>query len=275
MAYLGNDLQVAYSTYKILDNISSSFNGSTTSFALRVGGVAPVPAPINEQQVLISVGGVIQQPDPSGVNGFKLSGGNIVFSSAPATGEAFFGVILAGADYINVGANFPTGSVSAPSITFDAEPNTGFYRVAANQVGLAIAGVNAATFTSTGLTVNSQGVALLNTAQTFSGGQRAAITTLTDAATVAVDMSLNNNFTVTLGGNRSLGSPTNQVAGQSGSIFLVQDATGSRTLSYASDYKFPNGSAPTLSTTANAVDRIDYIIRASGNIHCVFTAAYA
>jgi hypothetical protein len=112
-------------------------------------------------------------------------------------------------------------------------------------------------------------------AQTFTAGQRAEITTLTDGANVSLDLALSNNYTVTLGGNRTLDNPSNVVAGQSGSIFVVQDATGSRTLAYGSDYEFAGGTAPTLSTAANAVDRIDYIVRASGSIHCVFTANYS
>jgi hypothetical protein len=111
--------------------------------------------------------------------------------------------------------------------------------------------------------------------QSFTAAQRGEVTTLTDAATIAVDFADSNNFTVTLGGNRTLGNPTNQVAGQSGSLFVVQDGTGSRTLAYSSDWEFAGGTAPTLSTTANAVDRIDYIVRASGSIHAVFTAAYS
>jgi hypothetical protein len=112
-------------------------------------------------------------------------------------------------------------------------------------------------------------------AQSFTAAQRGEVTTLTDAATVAVDFADSNNFTVTLGGNRTLGNPTNQVAGQSGSLFVVQDGTGSRTLAYSSDWEFAGGTAPTLSTASSAVDRIDYIVRASGNIHAVFTAAYS
>ena len=111
--------------------------------------------------------------------------------------------------------------------------------------------------------------------QSFTAAQRGEVTTLTDAATVAVDFADSNNFTVTLGGNRTLGNPTNQVAGQSGSLFVVQDGTGSRTLAYSSDWEFAGGTAPTLSTAASAVDRIDYIVRASGSIHAVFTAAYS
>jgi hypothetical protein len=101
------------------------------------------------------------------------------------------------------------------------------------------------------------------------------VETLTDAATITPDMSSNTNFTVTLGGNRTMANPTNFVVGQTGSIFLVQDATGSRTLSFGSYWDFPGGTAPTLSTSANAVDRIDYVVRTATSIHTVFTADYS
>jgi len=81
--------------------------------------------------------------------------------------------------------------------------------------------------------------------------------------------------TVTLGGNRTLANPTGLVAGQSGSIFIVQDGTGSRTLAYGSYWDFAAGVAPTLTTAANAVDRIDYIVRSTTSIHAVMTANYS
>jgi hypothetical protein len=56
---------------------------------------------------------------------------------------------------------------------------------------------------------------------------------------------------------------------------LVQDGTGSRTLSFGTYYDFAGGTAPTISTTAAAVDRIDYIVRTATSIHCVFTADYS
>jgi hypothetical protein len=138
--YLGNDLQVAQPSYRNIDDISGSFNSSTTSFPLLVSGAAPVPFPINSNQCLISVAGVVQRPDDSGTEGFRISGGNIIFSSAPSTGADFFGVILAGADYVNVGANFPSGSAAVPSITFDSDLDTGIYNSAANQVSITTAG---------------------------------------------------------------------------------------------------------------------------------------
>jgi len=112
-------------------------------------------------------------------------------------------------------------------------------------------------------------------ARTYTAAQRGEITTLTDGANISVDLAASNNFTVTLAGNRTLDNPTNIVAGQSGSIFIVQDGTGSRTLAYGSFYDFAGGSAPTLTTDASAVDRIDYLVRSATSIHCVFTANYS
>jgi hypothetical protein len=112
-------------------------------------------------------------------------------------------------------------------------------------------------------------------AQTFTAGQRGEITALTDGSTITPDLADSNNFSVTLGGNRTLANPTNITAGQSGSIFVTQDGTGSRTLAYGSYWDFAGGTAPTLSTTANAIDRIDYVVRTSTSIHAVFTANYS
>jgi hypothetical protein len=112
-------------------------------------------------------------------------------------------------------------------------------------------------------------------AQSFTAAQRGAISALTDGATITPNFALANNFSVTLGGNRTLANPTNLTAGQSGSIFVTQDGTGSRTLAYGTQYDFIGGTAPTLSTAANAVDRIDYVVRTTGSIHAVFTANYS
>jgi len=163
MPYIGNDIR-SNVDYKTIDDISSSFNGSTTSFALQVGGAAPVPFPKYETQLIISVGGVIQEPDSSGSTGFQLSGTNIVFSSAPASGESFFGVLLASADYLNAGGTFPDGTVSVPSITFSEDTDTGFFRVSSGQIGIVANGTKVAQFpSSTGssgqlLSTNGTGV---------------------------------------------------------------------------------------------------------------------
>lgn len=90
---------------------------------------------------------------------------------------------------------------------------------------------------------------------------------LTDAATVAVDMSTFVNATVTLGGNRTLGAPSNTKNGQCGLIEIKQDGTGSRTLAYNSAWKFAGGSAPVLTTTASARDLLFYQVISSSVIY--------
>ena len=99
------------------------------------------------------------------------------------------------------------------------------------------------------------------------------VSSVSSASTITLDFHSGPNFAVTLGTNATFASPNNQstVAGQAGSIFITQDGTGSRTASFNSVFKFPGGTAPTLSTAANAVDRIDYIVKANLEIHAVIT----
>ncbi len=97
-------------------------------------------------------------------------------------------------------------------------------------------------------------VAGRNVLQTFSAAQRGSVTALTDGATVTADFAAANFFSLTLGGNRTLANPSNIAAGQSGVIVITQDGTGGRTLAFGSYWKFPGGTAPTLTTTAAAVD---------------------
>jgi len=102
----------------------------------------------------------------------------------------------------------------------------------------------------------------------LTGGAAANITALSDGATITIDMATACHHSVTLGGNRTFAAPSNQVVGQAGSIFITQDGTGSRTASFNAAFKFVGGTAPTLSTAAAAVDRIDYVILSSNVIHC-------
>ena len=110
-------------------------------------------------------------------------------------------------------------------------------------------------------------VGLLELAQSFSAAQRGAISALTDGTTITADFALANNFSVTLGGNRTLANPSNLTAGQSGAIFISQDGTGSRTLAFGSYWDFSGGTAPTLTTTASAVDLLVYTVRSTTSIH--------
>ena len=101
---------------------------------------------------------------------------------------------------------------------------------------------------------------------TVKKSSNAEVTALTDGATITPDFDDANNFSVTLGGNRTLANPSNCTAGQSGIITITQDGTGSRTLAYGSYWKFSGGTAPTLTTTASAVDVLAYYVESSSRI---------
>ena len=121
--------------------------------------------------------------------------------------------------------------------------------------------------------INAKGVgdALLATAQNWTAGQRGEITALTSATTVTPDMADSNHFSCTMAHNITFANPSNLTAGQTGSIFLTQDGTGSRTASWGSYWDWAGGTAPTLTTTAAAVDRIDYVVRSATSINAVAT----
>ncbi len=109
--------------------------------------------------------------------------------------------------------------------------------------------------------------------QDWTAGQSGEITALADAANIETDLALSNFFSVTLAGNRTLDNPTNIVSGQSGSIFITQDGTGTRTLAYGSYWGFNGGNAPLLSTAGGSVDRLDYVVRTATSIHAVMSKA--
>jgi hypothetical protein len=143
------------------------------------------------------------------------------------------------------------------------------------QVGL----VNTAGATQVGL-VNAAGVAriaainaldaLLKTGGTLTGPARSQMVALIDGPTITPDFNAGNVFSLTLAGNRTLANPSNVPANhQGGSIIVRQDATGNRTLSFGSTWKFPQGAAPSLSTTANRVDRLIYNVVSATEIHAV------
>lgn len=89
----------------------------------------------------------------------------------------------------------------------------------------------------------------------------AAPVALTDASTIVLDLASGINFTLTIGGNRTLGAPTGAKVGMTGTIVITQDGTGSRTLAMNSAYKFPGGWSG-LSSSASKIDLISYLVKA-------------
>jgi hypothetical protein len=298
MAYIGNQLT---STSFVVDTFSGT--GSQTAFT----GLTFAPA--STAAISVYVAGVYQSP-----SSYTLSGTTLNFNSAPAVGTSNIQVLHLGTgatagvpsdgsvSVAKMAANAITTSSIADANVTDAKivavantKITGLVTASqiANVANTQVTGLitasqiaNVANTQITGTMTIAQGgtgasslananIAVLNSAQTFTAAQRGTITVLTDGATITPDFAVTNNYSVTLGGNRTLANPTNITAGQSGSIFVSQDATGSRTLAYGTNWDFAGGTAPTLSTAASSVDRIDYVVRTDTSIHAVFTANYS
>jgi hypothetical protein len=94
-------------------------------------------------------------------------------------------------------------------------------------------------------------------------------------ANLIPNFALGVNFLTTATANFTLANPINALDGQAGSIQIVQDATGSRVITWGSNFAFPGGIKPLLSTPASSSDRLSYIVRADGKIDCTLTKAHA
>lgn len=104
----------------------------------------------------------------------------------------------------------------------------------------------------------------LFTGITLTGYIAPAVVALTDGATISVNAAKGNDFRVTLGGSRTLASPTNPVDGQRIDVQVTQDGTGSRTLSYGAAYEFASSlPAPALSTAPGVTDILSFIYNAA------------
>ena len=127
---------------------------------------------------------------------------------------------------------------------------------------------SAAAFNSITASVGSMGKA------TFTKQVAGTPVTLTDAASIALNLTTGTNFIVSLGGNRTLENPSNAAVGQTGQIYVIQDGTGSRTLAFGDAYNFPNSNTPVMSTSASSVDLLVYNVRGVSAIDTVFVSSF-
>lgn len=181
--------------------------------------------------IVQSGAGVVTVAAASGVTVHSLSG------SLATAGQ--YGEIILGAYVANT------------FVIFSASPGGSDTQLQWNNAG-AFAGTSA--WTTDGVSLTGGTASKVSAKQIWTPTQ-----TLTDAATIAWDMDVGAVAKVTLAGNRTLGAPTNLKDGGTYILRVIQDGTGSRTLAYSGVFKWPNGTAPTLTTTANAVDIITFV----------------
>jgi len=158
-----------------------------------------------------------------------------------------------------------TGGGASGSVTLNVGPGTGI-DVAADTVSVDVSdfmsnGSNNRVLTATGTDAMNAEANLTFDGSTLdvSGVLKAdkgyvPEATLTDGATINWNMSTQSVCKVTLGGNRTLAAPTNGSSGQFASILVIQDGTGSRTLTWNAVYEFASDTAPTLSTDGGKAD---------------------
>lgn len=267
-----------------LSGVSATFSNHVSANTLGVVGITSIGGSL--------VGTSATFGDHVSVSSFAVTG-HIAASTFAATGIVSVGGSLVGTsatfgDHVSVSSMAVTGNVTASN----------FYGGGANLTGVQATSAALATNVSGGYAVLTSaqirgdvsvgGVLFVNATAGIGVGVAAPlaqvhiaqnaiadIVSLTDGTSVSISFQNGQNFHLTLAGNRTLESPNSSVPGQVGSIFIVQDGTGSRTLSYGANWEFPAASAPTLSTSAAAVDRLDYIVRTSTAVQAILSKEYS
>ena len=175
--------------------------------------------------------------------------------------------VLSAINTSNSGTSRPSGAVEGTiwlDVTSASTPTLKFFD-GTDDISLATIDYSAntvnwldSTVSITGLSTSATGTVLTLSDSNilFSKKGYFAEQTLTDGATIDWNLSTQQVAKVTLGGNRTLNAPTNQQAGAFYSLTIIQDGTGSRTLTFNTAYKFTGATAPTLTTTASAKDVI-------------------
>ena len=284
-----------------LPGVSATFTNHVSANTLAVVGATSIGGALSgvsatfSNHVSVNTLGVVGITSIGGslVGTSATFGDHVSVSSFAATGIVSVGGSLVGTsatfgDHVSVSSMAVTGNVTAAN----------FYGGGANLTGVQATSAALATNVSGGYAVLTSaqirgdvsvgGVLFVNATAGIGVGVAAPlaqvhiaqnaiadIVSLTDGTSVSISFQNGQNFSLTLAGNRTLESPNHSVPGQVGSIFLVQDGTGSRTLSYGANWEFPAASAPTLSTSAAAVDRLDYIVRTSTAVQAILSKEYS
>jgi hypothetical protein len=195
-----------------------------------------------------------------GVTGPGSSTDNAVarFNGAGGSTIQNSGVIIDDSNNVSGIVNITlTGTVDGRDVATDGTKLDGIEALAdvTDATNVAAAGaVMDSDFSGSSGIMRKTGAGAYVAADTIDAGVGTTITTVADGANLAIDCSKGNSFAVTLGGNRTVDAPTNARNGQTVIFKIIQDGTGSRTLTWNATFNWPSGTAPTLSTAASSVD---------------------
>ena len=205
MGYVGRGLNQTGGQYRKIDDISSGFDGSETSFTLKVSGVDITPT---AQNVLISINGVIQEPGSA----YSMNGSTITFTGAPDGAANFFGIVMGEASYIafdTVGANemgVTAGHVSAShGVVVDSSKNvTGINQVSSTT----FSGIFSGALSSSAQIASNISGSLSNSAIGALGANIVSASVLSSPSQGTVRLALNGVNTDVDSGLQSGDSPT-------------------------------------------------------------------
>jgi hypothetical protein len=165
-------------------------------------------------------------------------------------------------------SSFTANTLNATSITTSILDATNISATTVNTSIVSATTVNTSTVSATTVNTSTVSATILNIdgTGTFSGPVVGTVTTLTDATSIALDLSQGNNFYIQLtsatGSSRTLENPSNATVGQCGAIYVIQAvSTGSKTMSFGDAYRFKNGTAPTITAAISSVDLLVYNVR--------------
>lgn len=156
-----------------------------------------------------------------------------------------------------------TGVVTATSFSGSGANLTGISSVSFATTSFGISGSPAILVSSIGINTTTTN----NTKLYLQGNAAGNVVGLgSTTATTTLDFSQGNNFSLTLGATITLANPTGVTTGQSGIILIQEDGTGGYTCSWGSSWDFAGSTAPTLITTANALNALPYFARSTTSI---------